>query len=188
MQTEDVALGDVNEETDVQLVRSAWAGDIESFGRLYERHYAFVVAAAMVVLADHHLAEDAAQETFATACRQLHRLRRPESFAKWLRGICRNVSRNLLRARVRRRKAEASALRPRGNPGAEPEKALWAAVGRLSTSAREVVLLHYFGGMTHAQIASALGTSPQAVHGRLVRARRKIARDLKGSGLERNRS
>ena len=57
------------------------------------------------------------------------------------------------------------------------------SVGRLPERAREVVLLHYFSGLTHEQIAAALGTSPQAVHGRLLRARRKMAEDLRRNGL-----
>ena len=44
-------------------------------------------------------------------------------------------------------------------------------------------MLHYFSGLTYQQIADTLGISPQAVHGRLIRARRKMAEDLRRNGL-----
>jgi RNA polymerase sigma factor (sigma-70 family) len=48
-----------------------------------------------------------------------------------------------------------------------------------------VILLHYFSGLSHQAIAEILGISPQAVHGRLLRARRKLAEDLRRNGLGR---
>ena len=57
--------------SDAELVEAARAGDIDSFRKLYERYYGLAVGIARSRLADQHLAEDAAQETFATACRWL---------------------------------------------------------------------------------------------------------------------
>ena len=51
-----------------------------------------------------------------------------------------------------------------------------------------MILLHYFSGLTHEQIAATLGTSPQAVHGRLLRARRKMAEDLRRNGFGKERT
>jgi RNA polymerase sigma-70 factor (ECF subfamily) len=167
---------------DAELVSAARQGDVASFARLYERHYAAMVGVARALLDDRDLAEDVAQETFAVACGSLGRLRRPQRFAPWLRGICRRIARNLLR---RRRRAER-ALRGRGRePPASPAgpeadlAPLRRAVARLRPRAREVVMLHYFSGQTHRQIAELLRISPSAVHGRLVRARRQIAADLR---------
>lgn len=52
------------------------------------------------------------------------------------------------------------------------------ALERLSTSAREVIQLHYFSGLSYDEIARVLGISSQAVHGRMQRARRVLARRL----------
>ena len=59
------------------------------------------------------------------------------------------------------------------------------AVQRLSASAREIVVLRYFSGLSHEQIATVLGISAQAVHSRLCRARRKMADFLKRKGFGR---
>ena len=57
-----------------------------------------MVALAYSMLADRDLAEDAAQEVFAVACHDIGNLKSKERFAAWLAGICRNVSRQMLRA------------------------------------------------------------------------------------------
>jgi RNA polymerase sigma factor (sigma-70 family) len=57
------------------------------------------------------------------------------------------------------------------------------AVWSLRDSERELVVMRYFDGFSQAQISEVLDISPQAVNGRLVRAKRKIAKYLKRNGL-----
>jgi len=90
---------DVEDES--QIVEAAQGGDVGSLGILYERHYATMVWLAYSVLRDHSLAEDAAQEAFASACDELVALRRPEKFAGWLAAICRNVAYKMAKQRSR---------------------------------------------------------------------------------------
>lgn len=169
------------------MAEAARFGDVESFGELYRRHYAGMVGVARSVLWDPHLAEDAAQEAFAVACRKLPGLRRPDRFAAWLRSICRNVARSIARSRARHSAAAEAVDAPAGAAGDESGEAASAlvreAVSRLPASAREVVLLHYFSGAAHDRIAVMLDISPQAVNGRLTRARWKIAAYLRRKGL-----
>ena len=49
-------------------------------------------------------------------------------------------------------------------------RALW----KLRAAEREPIVLRYYDDMAYEQIASVLGISQQAVHGRLTRAKRKI--------------
>jgi hypothetical protein len=58
------------QQNDAELVEAACQGNLASFGELYRRHYRMAVGLACSHLADRHLAEDAAQEAFATACRR----------------------------------------------------------------------------------------------------------------------
>lgn len=176
------------EQPDDRLVEAARSGDTGSFGELYRRHYPAVAGVAYAVLADRHLAEDAAQEAFTIACRDLGRLRRADKFASWLRGICRNVARDLARAKRPQVRADGlpESLDEPSNDGLLA--AVRESVQRLPPPAREIVMLRYFSDLSHAQIAETLGISPQAVHGRLVRARRRLAEDLGRSGLHRRKS
>jgi RNA polymerase sigma-70 factor, ECF subfamily len=171
--------------SDAELVEAARNGDVSSFGELYRRHYAAAVGIAYCALSDRHLAEDAAQEAFTIACRDLYRLRCAEKFAAWLHGICRKVARRLAKAKWRHPLPTETASATVANSDGDRATLVRQSVGRLPEKAREVVVLHYFSGLTYEQIAALLRTSPQAVHGRLLRARRNMAEDLRRNGLGR---
>ena len=175
----------MSERTDAELVEAARNGDVSSFGELYRRHYATAVGIAYSRLSDHHLAEDAAQEAFAIACRDLGRLRRAERFASWLGTICRRLASRAAKLKLRHRLPENVNVAADGNPGDDRRDVVRHSVRKLPRSAKEVIVLHYFSGLSHKQIAATLGISPEAVHGRLIRARRKIAEDLRRNGLGR---
>ncbi len=173
---------DLNSET--QLVEAARNGHLQSFGALYERYHSPMVALAYSMLADRDQAEDAAQEVFAVACRDIGSLKSEERFGAWLAGICRNVARQMLRAN----KAKPVALNEdcpahSRDDGEDRRQAIRRAVWSLREAERELVVLRYFDGFSQARISEVLELSPQAVNGRLVRAKRKIAQYLKRSGF-----
>ena len=173
---------DLNSET--QLVEAARNGHLESFGALYQRYHSPMVALAYSMLADRDLAEDAAQETFAAACRDIGSLKSTERFAAWLAGICRNVSRQMLRVKkVRPAALSDDYAAPSASDSTDRKEAIRRAVWSLRESERELVVLRYFDGFSQSQIAQVLDLSPQAVNGRLIRAKRKVAAYLKRDGL-----
>jgi len=171
----------LNSET--KLVEAAQNGHLKSFGALYERYHSSMVALAYSVLADRDLAEDAAQEVFAIACRDLASLKSKDKFGAWLAGICRNVARGMLRSKGKqaapnfRRAAE-------NDDNKEPlTDAIRRAVWQLRPIERELIVLRYYNGFSHAQICQVLDISAQAVNGRLIRAKRKLAKQLKRNGF-----
>lgn len=80
------------------LVIRAQAGDLDAYGRVVQATQAMAYAAARGVLRDSALAEDATQEAYLRAFRQLRRLDEPAAFAGWLRRIVITVSMNLRRS------------------------------------------------------------------------------------------
>ena len=180
------------ERSDAELVAAAREGDADSFTELYRRYYVAAAGIAYSSLSDRHLAEDAAQEAFAIVCRDLGRLRRDDKFVHWLNAICRKVACRLVKWKSRGGlpedlpwRAAADHGDDRANSREDRAKLVRQSVQRLSASAREIVVLRYFSGLTHEQIAAALGISAQAVHSRLCRARRKMADFLKRNGVGR---
>jgi len=173
--------------TDSELVEAARRGDVASFGELYRRHYTAAMGVARSVLRDWHAAEDAVQESFAIACRDLGRLKRAQKFASWLRAICRNVAHGMAKSRPTRLAGEAEGVcAPAPHPSTDGLlDAVRQAVDRLPPPAREVVLLRYFGRLSYRRIAEVLRISPTAVRGRLARAKQKIEGDLRQRGLGR---
>lgn len=168
-------------------VESACRGDIEALAVLYERYYALMVWVAYSVLLDRPLAEDAAQQAFATACVKMRSLRRPERFGPWLTTICRNAAQDMARARNRDTAIykAAAAERP-SQPGSNGfDHAVKEAVDNLETMYREVVALHYYSGLSYREIESMLGISGDVVKGRLARARKQIQEHLEKEGFRR---
>jgi len=165
------------------LVAGAVRGDGDSFTELCERYYGPMVAIAHAILGDRHWAEDAAQQAFAKAAVSLPKLRQPEQFGSWLAAICRNAARDLIRTAERH--CSAGKL---PEMGAEPQdddmgEAVREALRRLEPSAREVIYLRFYDGLSYEQISAALGISEQAINGRLRRAKRALAEYLKREGL-----
>jgi RNA polymerase sigma-70 factor (ECF subfamily) len=173
----------VNARTEAELVEAARGGDVESFGELYRRHYAPAAGIAYGVLADRHLAEDAAQEAFVIAAGQLAGLRNAARFAPWICTIARRVASQMARSRRERNTLDDTEAAPMANQGPHPTDLVRQAVLDLPDRSREVVVLHYFTGLSHKEIAASLGLSAEAVHGRLVRARRMLAERLSGNGM-----
>lgn len=170
--------------TDAELVTAARNGDVDSFGELYRRHYSAAVGVAYSAFSDRHAAEDIAQEAFVIACRTLPALRDAGRFSSWICGICRKMA---SRQRLRRHQhlsTECFSLAADVAEVDEESRIIREAVARLPRAAREVIVLHYFSGLSHQQIADTLEISPQAVHGRLIRARKRIAIKLQALGVK----
>src|SRR5215475_7985308 len=67
--------------------RAARAEKSQAFGEIVRRFQDFAFACAYAMLGDFHLAEDAAQEAFLSAWRNLDQLRKPEAFPGWFKRI-----------------------------------------------------------------------------------------------------
>ena len=173
----------MNRRTEAQLVEAAQNGNVEDFGELYRRYYAAAVGVAYCVVADCHLAEDAAQEAFVLASHELPRLRRPDRFGPWICTIAKRVAGRMTRACREHGVLQDTAAPPVTSSRPHPSDLVRQAVGDLPERAREVVVLHYFAGLSHKEVAASLGLSSEAVHGRLVRARRMLAHRLHGNGM-----
>jgi RNA polymerase sigma-70 factor (ECF subfamily) len=183
----EVKRSNVTEKMQTEQVEAALAGDIDSFGRLARRYYASLVAIAYSILADHQLAEDAAQEAFARALTNLSKLRKPNKFAPWLAQICRNVARDMVAAKARPNNPRDLSGSPVSNGPDDDVEAVRRAIKQLSVSAREVIVLRYYNGLSYEEISSVLGISKPTINGRLTRAKQKIAEYLKRDGFLENR-
>jgi len=62
-------------------------------------------------------------------------------------------------------------------------EAVREAISKLSASARELIFLRYYDGMSYEQISAVLGVSEQAINGRLRRAKKKMADYLRRNGF-----
>ena len=171
---------------DQNLVQRALEADPESFGELCRRYYPSLVAVADSILLDHHLAEDAAQEALAAACRQLAKLKKPDRFGPWIITICRNVAKDMLRERQRHQKPVEACRGNHCDDEQDDQKAVLAeALKQLPDHLREVVFLRFYNAMTYRQMAKVLGETERVIDGRIRRAKKKMATYMKTKGFRR---
>jgi len=176
----------VPESSEISLIEAATGGDIESFGELCQRYYPAMAAIAYAVLSDHQLAEDAAQESFARALVNLRSLKKKDRFAPWLAAICRNVAKDMIAARVKHISTkDLSQVAAKENSN-ETNHMIRRAIEQLPASARELIVLRYYNGLSYEKIGSALGISKATINGRISRAKRKMAKYLKHNGFPEN--
>jgi RNA polymerase sigma factor (sigma-70 family) len=174
--------------SDVELVRAARDGDVSGLGLLLTRHEAGMRAVALGVLGYGPDAEDAVQDASLTALRRIGDLREPESVGPWLRMIVRNECRMRLRA-ARSVVPVADPLVP-ADP-MSPERIvddhasrdwIWHAMGELTPSLRQTLLLRYFTTVTaYDEIAEVLEVPVGTVRSRLNQARGKLVESLRAT-------
>ena len=172
------------EKPDSALVEAAASGDADSFTELCRRYYPAMVAIAHSVLDDRHRAEDAAQQAFVKAARKLPQLKNKNKFAGWLAVICRNAAKDMGRSTEKFRSVDDLSLVAAESQENDLTDAVKKALGELSASAREVIFLRYYDGMSYERISAVLGISEQAINGRLRRAKKKIANYLRRNGVD----
>lgn len=135
-------------------------------------------------LGDRQLAEDAFQETFLKAWKNADRFRGESSVRTWLASIAVNTCRDLLRSgwfRLRRKSKPIEELAQLPAASAMPEESpVRTAVLSLPGMYREIILLYYDQNMKTKEIASLLHLSQNTVSTRLRRARKLLAKELKG--------
>jgi RNA polymerase sigma factor (sigma-70 family) len=138
------------------------------------------------VLRDHQLAEDAAQEAFARGLVSLRKLKDPAKFAPWLTRICRNVAMDMMRNRSPQVSAEDLIPPHDGGPDESTAQMVREALAGLPAALREVTVLRYYSDCSYEQISAVLGLSKMTINGRLTRAKRKLARHLRRTGVREN--
>jgi len=184
-QKRDLYNRDVKDNTEQNLVQAALSGDADSFGRLCERYYSAMVAIAYSQLADRGLAEDAAQEAFFVAFRDISKLKNANHFGRWLARISRNIASDMVKAR---RRNKLIPIENRDSVSNDEDKednnveVVRRIISELPVKIREVIYLRYYDEMSYQQISDMLGISQEAVNGRLRRAKKLIAKKLLRNG------
>jgi RNA polymerase sigma factor (sigma-70 family) len=148
------------------------------FQRLLDQHAAEVMAVLRGAVGREG-AEDCFQETFLAALRAYPGLRDGENLRGWVLTIAHRKAIDHHRARGRR-PIPVAEVAETAVEGPEPVDAeLWAAVGALPPKQRAAVTLRYASDLPHAEIADALGCSPEAarrsLHEGLKRLRKELA-------------
>ena len=158
---------------DLALVEAARSGDEEAFASIVRGSADGLFAVAHRILRDVGRAEDAVQQTFVTAWRELPKLRDIERFEAWIHRI-------LVHAcyAEAKRKAQWSAnvvALPMEGPAAPPDTALSIETRdaldrgfrRLPAEQRAAFVLHHYLGWSVAETAANLGVPTETIKSRI---------------------
>lgn len=170
-------------KSDDNLVKAAKDGCIDSFGCLYKQYYNAIAALAYSVTGNKDLAQDAAQETFAIACQRITTLKDNAKFGGWLAGICRNIAKQMLRQKQKLTLHDNLDIAKDDFNTNDHDETIRKIVWQLRPFDREVIVLRYYDGLSYEKISQTLGISQQAVNGRLLRAKKKLEKQLKKQGI-----
>jgi len=182
----------MKENTEQDWLQRAGQGDPMAIAELFRLYWRAARAAAYGVTGDFALAEDAASEAFYAAIEGLPDLRDAQRFGPWLRTI---VVRTARRQKAKMSKENGAELQIRPDaeaspPGADLERRELAdliheAVGHLSETLREAVVLFYFEGYSLKEAAGFLdvpeGTLKRRLHDGRKRLRDAAEQILKGA-------
>jgi RNA polymerase sigma-70 factor, ECF subfamily len=191
-------------DTDEQTVSRVLAGEIQEFEVLMRRYNKRLYRAARAILGNDADAEDAVQQAYLNAFRQLGHFEGRAQFSTWLTRIVVHEALSK-RRRLRTRTSErldtgvhdlvCDKVDPeRQTYGAELQALLKAAVERLPVSYRSVFVLREVDGLTTTETAHRLALTEGATKARLHRAKGLLKQALKTqrgsqqpSNMERNR-
>ncbi len=155
--------------------------------RFYREEFGRIIATLIRVLGDFDLAEDAAQEAFASAVEQWPRDGLPDNPRAWIIGVARHKAIDRIRkqGRFNERRDELIRMSESGSDdpeidaaGALPDERIrlifTCCHPALADDARVALSLRTLCGLTTEEIARAFLTAPATMAQRLVRAKRKI--------------
>jgi RNA polymerase sigma-70 factor, ECF subfamily len=171
-------------ETDTELVRRAARGEEEAFDALVRRYRRHVLQAAYAQLGDWQDAEDAAQQAFISAFRNLRSLHEAATFRAWLLTIARRKAARLLEARKPAPLEFSEAVcSPANFTPAEPLDAelierIRCGLRELSARHRQVTTLYYLSGYSCGEIGSRLKITPGSVKRILFESRQSLRTGL----------
>ncbi len=165
--------------TDGDLVSRAQSGQLDAFEELVRRHRLATYRVALRMLGDESDAEDATQDAFVQAWRNLGGFRADAAFSTWMYRIVTNRCLNMLRARRRTEPLPDDREAPASRPDRIAE-ARWQvedlklAILRLTPEQRAPLVLRELQGCSYEEIAQSLDLSISAVKSRLPRARLEL--------------
>ena len=183
---------------EIALINDARQGDLDAFNRLVLAYQDRVYSQAYRVLNDPQAADDATQEAFISAYKNLRSFR-GGSFRAWLLRIVTNACYDELR---RRKRKPTTSLEPLNDSGEEIESPHWIAdpgelpednvvraelgmaiqncLEKLPVDFRVVVVLVDVQGMDYLEAADVIGKPLGTVKSRLARARSRMRDCLQG--------
>lgn len=175
---------DLKAVSDEKLLSSFQQSDIKALEEFYDRHQGIALAVAYRVLEDRELAEDVLQEAFLAVWRQAGSFNPERGRVRaWFLSIVRHRAIDVTRGRSFAKERISLDEIPFEAPYPDAWQELSAkldgeqingAVEALPPVQREAIMLAYYSGLTHWEIADRTGVPLGTVKGRMRLAMQKL--------------
>lgn len=174
--------------SDAALAAGLDARDPAALAAFYDRYAGFALAVALRILRDRQEAEEAVQDAFWQIWSG--RVRYDPLRGKFRTWVF-TVARSRALDRLRRRAPAEGPIRARdlssavsGSEDAELQTGLLRLLGRLTRDQRDAVVLAFYEGLTHNEIAERLGEPVGTVKSRIRRGLLELRAALEAEGPE----
>jgi RNA polymerase sigma-70 factor (ECF subfamily) len=175
----------VTGRTDASLLVDYARGDRGALDALVGRRWGGAYRVALRSLGDPGAAEDAAADAFAALVRSAPRFAPDRPFGPWFGAVLLNAIKKQERARRRREHHErrAAEARPVAVDGASDldDARLEPHLRDLPLDLRLPLVLHFYEGRTHAEVADALGCPVGTASSRIRRGLERLRGSLAGA-------
>ncbi len=180
-------MADLDHKYISELVLRAQEGDSDSFAELYVTTYQHQYRFSYRYLQDEYLAQDALQETYILALKNLTTLRDPQVFVSWLNQInlrvCFRIHRREKRQDPQQLRYELMHQQDTHDPEdravkQDYEDRLVREILKLPFSESQAVILRYFRNMKLEEVADMMGISLSSVKRYLESAKLKLRKKL----------
>lgn len=175
----------INREYIDATVDRCKAGDQEAYKKLYDQYIKAMFNTSFRILNSHANAEDAVQEAFADAFRQLNRFDGRSTFGYWLQRIVVNKSIDILRRKehflmdVDEIKGPVEVHEQNtGYEGPFDLNTILECIGDLPSGYRTVISLYLLEGYDHREIAQILNVAESTTRTQYMRAKKKLQENL----------
>lgn len=167
------------------IIALAAGGDMAAFETIYKEASGFVYNVALRITSNHENAQEATQDVFVKAYRNLHTFGFRSSLKTWLYRIATNTAINIYRRTSKERKrrgdyetAICTASSP-GSPDSGIEKKesgdlLNSMMSGMNPDQRACLVLREIEGLSYAEISDLLHINVNTVRSRLKRAREAL--------------
>lgn len=185
-------LKDAEQSDDALMVR-AQAGDTTAFGLLYDRHAARSLRVAHAICRELGRAEDVVQESFLAIWRSRSSYRPGAgNFQAWAMKIVKNRALDSLRSTAVRPRMQDGVSTDEPTPSTDPtsdspqdevlardeRNALLASLRQLPDAQAEVIVLAFYGELSHSEIAAQLDLPAGTIKGRMRLGLEKLRKEL----------
>lgn len=186
MTTHGIAIQNIRELTDVELIAKAVRGREDGFEELVRRYQRPITGYVFRMLGNYESALDVSQEVFIKVYNSLERYSSEYKFSTWLYRIAHNAAIDHMRRNsVNQQSLETENAdgayqlqieSPNPSPEQDHERSEWrteidAVVKRLPGAYRELILLRHSQDLSYDEIADVTGLPLGTVKNRLFRAR-----------------